>query len=169
METFSPAGRTRLPLAQTVAQSSNRKGLVAKQAAISQLRTLIVEDNKPFLDYISSTLRERPNTQIVGEVQNGLEAVEQATSLQPDLILLDIGLPGLNGIEAARRIRKLAPNARIIFLTQESSPEIVHEALNLGAGAFVSKSRCVKDLPAALETILRGERFVSNGLGGLEL
>jgi len=163
---FSLAGRTRLPLAQTVAQSSNRKSLVAKQAEISQLRTLVVEDHKAFLDHITSMLREWPNTQIVGEVQDGLQAVERATTLQPDLILLDIGLPGLNGIEAARRIRKFAPNARIIFLTQESSPEIVHEAFNLGASGFVSKSLCYKDLPAAIEAVLHGGRFVSTGLDG---
>ena len=153
-------------MAQTVAQSSNRKAEVAKQTALSQLRILVVEDHKLFLDYVSSTLRNRPNTIVIGEVQDGLEAVEQALALQPDLILLDIGLPGLNGIEAARRIRKFAPNTSIIFLTQESSPEIVHEALNLGAGAFVSKSRCLKDLPAAIEAVLRGERFVSSGLDG---
>ncbi|HTS04556.1 MAG TPA: response regulator transcription factor [Candidatus Eisenbacteria bacterium] len=153
-------------MAQTLSQFSNRKGRVAEQAALSQLRVLLVEDHKPFLDYVSSSLRERPSTQIVSEVSDGLVAVEQATALQPDLILLDIGLPGLNGIQAARRIRKLAPNARIIFLTQESSPEIVHEALNLGASAFVSKSRCFKDLPAAIDAVLRGEIFVSNGLDG---
>jgi len=153
-------------VAQTLSQFSNRKGLVAEQAAISQLRTLVVEDHKSFLEYISSFLRERPNTQLVGEAQDGVLAVEQAAALQPDLILLDIGLPRLNGIEAARRIRKLASDAKIIFLTQESSPEIVHEALNTGADAFVSKSRCFKDLPAAIEAVLRGERFVSDGLDG---
>lgn len=139
---------------------------MAKLAALSQLRTLVVEDYKPFLDYVTSTLREWPNTQIVGEAQDGLVGVELAVALQPDLVLLDIGLPGLNGIQAARRIRNLAPNAKIIFLTQESSPEIVHEALNLGAGAFVSKSRCLKDLPAAIEAVFRGEKFVSDGLDG---
>jgi DNA-binding NarL/FixJ family response regulator len=156
-------------LAQTAAEFSNRKGGVAKLVAVSQLRTLVVEDYKPFLDYVTSTLREWPNTQVVGEAQDGLVGVELAAALQPDLILLDIGLPGLNGIQAARRIRNLAPNARIIFLTQESSPEIVHEALNLGAGAFVSKSRCLKDLPAAIEAVLRGEKFVSDGLDGQAL
>lgn len=139
---------------------------MAEQVALSQLRTLVVEDHKSFLEYISSFLRERPNTKIVGEVQDGLEAVERAAALQPDLILLDIGLPGLNGIQAAGRIRQLAPDAKIIFLTQESSPEIVHAALNLGARAFVSKSRCFNDLPAAIEAVLRGERFVSDGLDG---
>lgn len=73
--------------------------------------------------------------QIAGEVSDGLEAVNQAAKLQPDLILLDVGLPSMNGIEAARRIRKLSPKSKILFVSQESSDEVVQEALNLGAWA----------------------------------
>ena len=137
-----------------------------RETLIVPYRTLVVEDHKPFLDHICSTLRERPDLEIVGELQNGLEAVEHARDLQPDLIFLDIGLPGINGIEAADRIRSLAPDAKIIFLTQEASPEIVHEALGLGAFGYVLKSRCHKDLPIAIETVLLGNKFVSEGLDG---
>jgi DNA-binding NarL/FixJ family response regulator len=126
-----------------------------------------VEDNKPFLDFLTSTLRRQPNLQIVGEVQNGIDAVERAEVLQPDLITLDIGLPGLNGIEAAYRIRKLAPDARILFLTQETSDDIVHEAFGLGAWGYVIKAQAAKELPMAVEAILLGGRkFVSDGLDG---
>jgi two-component system nitrate/nitrite response regulator NarL len=140
--------------------------LVKTGSIVGEFRTLVVEDNKPFLDFVTSTLRRQPNLQIVGEVQNGIEAVERAEALQPDLILLDIGLPGLNGIEAAHRIRKLAPDARIVFLTQETSDEIVYEAFNLGAWGYVIKAQAGKELPLAIETILSGKKFVSDGLNG---
>ena len=75
--------------------------------AAPAIRVLVVEDSEPFWKLICSTLGKRPELQIVGEVSDGLEAVQKAEELQPDLILLDIGLPTLGGIEAARRIRKL--------------------------------------------------------------
>ena len=128
------------------------------------LRTLLVEDNKPFLDYVSSVVREHPDLEIVGEAHNGVDAVERATALKPDLIILDIGLPGMNGIEAARQIRKLVPIAKIIFLTQESSPEIVSEAFRLGAWGYVLKCSAAHDLEAAIQGVIDGNRFVSEAL-----
>lgn len=124
-----------------------------------QFRTLVVEDNKRFLDHLRSTLQSYPCVEIVAQAENGLDAVERAAALQPDLILLDIGLPGLNGIDAAHRIRTLAPDAKIVFLTLESSPDIVHEALNLGA--WVSSMR---DLALAIDAVSHGKKFVSDGL-----
>jgi hypothetical protein len=82
------------------------------------------------------------------------------------LILLDIGLPTLNGIDAARQIRKLVPNAKIIFLTQESSDDVVQEALRLGAWGYVVKTRAGSDLLAAVEAVLQGKRFVTGKLTG---
>ena len=98
-------------------------------------------------------------------VSNGLEAVQKAQDLKPDLILMDIGLPGLNGIEAARRIRTLAPNSKIIFLTQESSPEVVREAVILGARGYVIKSRAETDLLIAVDAVLQGKQFFNDGDG----
>ena len=80
---------------------------------MANCRTLIVDDVEGFRRFMCVTLRERPECEVVGEVSDGLQAVQQAEQLQPDLILLEIGLPILNGIEAARRIRKLSPNSRI--------------------------------------------------------
>jgi len=80
------------------------------------------------------------------------------------LVILDIGLPRLNGIEAARQIHRLTPESRIIFLSQESSPDVVQVALNLGAWGYVMKTRAGSDLLAAVDTILGGKRFVSDGL-----
>jgi CheY-like chemotaxis protein len=101
---------------------------------------------------------------VIGEVSDGLEAVEKAEELQPDLILLDIGLPGLNGIEAARRIRRVAADSKILFVSLESSASVVQTALNLGALGYVLKSEAGRDLLTAVEAAIRGEQFVSSGL-----
>jgi DNA-binding NarL/FixJ family response regulator len=131
---------------------------------MSPMHVLVAEDSAPFWEFIRSMLAERPDVQIIGEVADGLEAVQKAELLEPDLVLLDIGLPTLNGIEAARQIRKLAPKSKIIFLSQESSPEVVHEALNLGAWGYVAKTRAASDLLAAVDAFLEGRQFVSIGL-----
>jgi len=85
----------------------------------SLIRVLVVEDSEEFRNFVCSTLWERPELQIVGVVTDGLQAVQRADELQPDLILLDIGLPLLNGIEVARQIRKLSPKSKILFVSQE--------------------------------------------------
>jgi DNA-binding NarL/FixJ family response regulator len=130
------------------------------------VRVLVVEDFEPFRQFIASTLQKRPELQIICEVPDGLEAVQKAQELQPDLILLDIGLPTLNGIEAARRIRNLSPESKIIFLSQESSADAVHEALGLGALGYVVKVHAGSELLAAVEAVLQGNHFVSSGLSG---
>ena len=129
----------------------------------SSIRLLVVDDYEPFRRFVCSTLRKRP-FQIVGEASDGVAAVRQAEELKPDLILLDIGLPRLNGLQAAQEIRKLSPDSKIIFVSQESSPEVVQEALSLGARGYVAKTRAASDLLAAVEAVLEGKRFVSSGL-----
>jgi DNA-binding NarL/FixJ family response regulator len=132
----------------------------------SSIRLIVVEDFAPFRKLICSILGKEPGLQIIAEVSDGLEAVRQAEALKPDLILLDIGLPTLNGIAAARQIRKLAPESKIIFVSQEFSPDVVQEALNLGARGYVLKTRVASDLLAAVEAVLEGRQFVSDGLSG---
>jgi DNA-binding NarL/FixJ family response regulator len=95
-----------------------------------------------------------------------LEAVQKAKELNPDLIVLDIGLPTLNGIEAARRIRKLAPESKILFVSQESSPDVVREALSVGALGYVIKAHAGSELLAAVEAFCQGRQFVGSGLPG---
>ena len=104
--------------------------------------------------------------QIVGESSDGLEAVHKAEELQPDLIVLDIGLPKLNGIEAARRIRKLSPKSKILLISQESAADVVQEALALGALGYVVKAHAGSELLAAAEAVLEGRQFISSGLSG---
>ncbi len=94
-------------------------------------------------------------------VADGLEAVQKAEELKPDLVLLDIGLPTQSGIAAARQIRKLAPESKIIFLTQESSAEAMQEARNLGACGYVLKEKAGSELLAAVEAVISGKMFFS--------
>src|SRR5436309_3170035 len=133
---------------------------------MSPIRVLVVEDYAPFQRFVCSTLEQRPDLQITGRHSDGLEAVRRAAELQPDLIVLDIGLPTLNGIEAARQISKLAPHSRILFLSQESSPDVVQECFNSGALAYVAKAHAGSDLLAAVEAVLQGRHFVSSALSG---
>ena len=88
---------------------------------LSEVRILVVDDFEKFRQFVVALLGKRPELQVVGEASDGLEALQMAVELRPDLILLDIGLPGLNGIEVARQVRSLVPESIIIFLTQESS------------------------------------------------
>jgi DNA-binding NarL/FixJ family response regulator len=134
---------------------------------VPSTRVLVVDDYEPFRRFICSTLRKRPTLQIVGEASDGLEAVHKAEKLQPDLIVLDIGLPTLNGIEAARRIRVLFPKSKILFLSQESSAEVVQEALSLGALGYVVKAHAGSELLAAVEAVTENKHFLSSGLSGL--
>ena len=99
--------------------------------------------------------------QVIGVASDGLEAVQKAEELQPDLILLDIGLPSLNGIEVARQIRKLSPKSKILFLSQESSAEMVQGALGTGAQGYVLKSDAKRELLEGVNAVLRGEQSVS--------
>ena len=124
-----------------------------RDGSVSPLRVLLVEDYQPFLQLVSSTLSEKPGIQIVGESSDGLEAVRKAEDLQPDLIALDIGLPSLNGIEAARLIRKVSPSSKILFLSTESSDEVKQEALSVGACGYIQKRRAASELLPAVDTI----------------
>jgi DNA-binding NarL/FixJ family response regulator len=134
----------------------------------SLIPVLVVDDNEPFRRFVRATLSTKPELKIIGEVSDGLDAVQKALELQPALIVLDIGLPGLNGIAAARRIRKLSPKSTILFLSQESAPEIVQEALCIGALGYVIKAHAARDLLIAVEAVLRNEQFVSSPLKAVD-
>ena len=127
--------------------------------ATSSIGVLVVEDTERYRQFIVSTLQARPELQVIGEVSDGIEAVRKAQELHPDLILLDIGLPGLNGIEAARRIRKLAPGSKILFVSQESSCDVMEEAFNLGAMGYVIKSNAQSELLPAVDQVIIGKQL----------
>ena len=128
---------------------------------MSSVRVLVVEDFLPFRQFVCSTLAKRDDLQVICEVSDGLEGVQKAEELKPDLILLDIGLPTINGLEAARRIRRLSPESKIIFLTQESGADVVEEALGLGAWGYIVKTKVASDLMTAVEAVISEKQFVS--------
>jgi DNA-binding NarL/FixJ family response regulator len=130
------------------------------------IRVLVVEDYEPFQRFVVSILEKQPELQIICKVSDGLEAVQKAEELQPDLILLDIGLPSLNGIEVARQIRKLSPKSKILFVSQESSADVVQGALGTGAQGYVVKSDARRELLDGVNAVLRGEQFVGNRFSG---
>jgi DNA-binding NarL/FixJ family response regulator len=130
------------------------------------VRILLVEDFEPFRRFIRSQLQPRLDLEVIAEASDGLEAVHVAGQLQPDLILLDIGLPKLNGIEAARRIRKLCPESKIVFLSQESSADVIEEALNSGGTGYVVKTNAGSELLDAIDAITDGRTVRWSGLSG---
>lgn len=126
----------------------------------------MVDDFVPWRRFVSSLVEKEPSWHVVCEASDGLEAVLRAEELKPDLILLDIGLPKLSGIEAARQIRKLAPNSKILFLSANDSSDIAGEALSTGASGYVVKSDAGSELLRAVEAVFQGKRFVSSILKG---
>lgn len=130
----------------------------------SLFHVLIVDDYEPWRHFCSKTVQKRAELEVVGYAADGLEAVRAAQQLQPDLILLDIGLPLLNGIEAARRIREVSPKSRILCVTEHRSRDIAEEALRVGATGYVIKSQGGGELLRAIRTVLKGQLFISAGL-----
>jgi CheY-like chemotaxis protein len=126
----------------------------------------VVDDYEPFRRVLCSTLQSQLELRTILEASDGAEAIELAQTLQPDLILLDIGLPKLNGIEVARRIRVLAPQAKILFISQEVSVDVVQAAFTAGALGYVVKMDVARELRTAVKAVLRGERFVGIRFAG---
>ena len=138
---------------------SSAGGALNMESAL--VRVLVVDDFLPFRSFICATLSQNSNLRVIGEVSDGQEAVDKARELVPDLILLDIGLPTLNGIEAAREIRKHVPESKILFVSQESSPEVVEEAVSVRNCGYVVKTKAGSDLLVAVDAVLAGGQFVS--------
>jgi DNA-binding NarL/FixJ family response regulator len=127
-------------------------------------RLLIVDDSREWRRAVCSILQEHLDLIIIGECSDGLEAVRKSEELQPDLVLLDIGLPYLNGLEAARQIRQVAPASRILFLSSNYCPQILQEALSIGALGFVVKMKVSNELLPAIRIVLRDQRYIGTGI-----
>jgi DNA-binding NarL/FixJ family response regulator len=126
----------------------------------------LVDDFVPWRRFVIAELMENRNLRIVGVASDGLEAIQKAGELQPDLILLDVGLPKMNGIEAARRIRVVAPQSKILFLSQEIDVDVAQAALSEGGHGYVVKSDAGYELSAAVEAVMQGKKFVSRSVRG---
>jgi DNA-binding NarL/FixJ family response regulator len=127
------------------------------------LKILVVEDHAPFRQFVCAVLQRRAAFQTF-EAADGLEAIQKIEELQPELVLLDLNLPKLHGFEVAARIGGLAPHARILFMSQESSSDIVRHGFSLGAHGYIHKQRAGTDLLSAIDAVLAGQRFVSSSL-----
>jgi len=135
----------------------------------SSVRVLVLEDFAQFQKTVAPLLRQRPLWQVVGVVVDAADALRLAQQLQPDLILLDIDLPRMNGVKAARRIRSAVPDSKIVFLGQESSIGVVREAFRLGASSYVMKEYAPQELILAMEVALQSGEFVGSGVWGANL
>lgn len=127
----------------------------------AKVSILLVEDFAHYRAYIAALLQSHPQFNVVDEASEGLEAVEKARQWKPDVILMDIGLPRLNGIEAVRQIREVSPHSRVVFLSQDTSPELVAEAIKLGGFGYVFKTEAEKNLLVAINAALEGKPFFS--------
>jgi DNA-binding NarL/FixJ family response regulator len=128
------------------------------------VRILLVEDFEPFRIKVRSLIKERAEFMVLGEVSDGSAAVQKADELRPDLILMDISLPSINGIEAARQILRSNPQSRILFLTQEFSSNVVSEAFSLGARGYIVKMDASQDMLLGIDAVMKGKKFVSASL-----
>ena len=126
---------------------------------------LIVDDHEIFRKGLCSLLEPRAEFQICGEASNGLEAVEKAKQLLPDVILMDISMPHIDGLQATRIIRSELPDVQVLILSQHDSPYMLSAALQAGASAYVTKSQVSRCLLAALEGMVSGQPFSWNAEG----
>jgi DNA-binding NarL/FixJ family response regulator len=129
--------------------------------AAALVRILIADNSMPWRRFLHTLVQHYPTWQVVAETLDGLDTIEKARDLQPDLIFLDIGLPGLNGIEAARKIKKASPMIKIVFLSAHTHPVIVQAAFNAGGLGYVTKTDAWQDLPMAVEALIAGRKFIS--------
>ncbi|MGH9502957.1 MAG: response regulator [Terriglobales bacterium] len=128
---------------------------------MSAIRILVVDDHEVIRRVICSLLSSDPSLDVVCQTADGEDAVLKAQELQPDLVLLDISLPGISGFEAARRIRRVSLNSNIIFLSQHDSPQVVETAMSVGGQGYVAKIDAGFELLKAIRAVSEGKRFIS--------
>ncbi len=130
------------------------------------MRILIADDHELVRRGVRSVLRTRPDIEICGEAMDGQDAVEQARLLSPDLIIMDISMPRLNGLEATREIRRILPTTNVLILSQHNSPEMMRQALNAGARGYVIKTAISADLFTAIDKLREGQLFFPDSVAG---
>jgi len=129
------------------------------------VRILIADDHPVVRHGLRTLLGERQGWEIVAEATDGMEAVEMADRLNPDVVVLDLSMPKLHGLEACRMIREKAPNCEILIVTQHDSPQMLHEALLCGAKGYVVKANAARDLLAAVDAVSQHQNFMFRNNG----
>jgi DNA-binding NarL/FixJ family response regulator len=135
-----------------------------EQYPLPSIRILIADDSKDWRREVFLLFQTRPEWQVIAEAADGPEAIQKTEELKPDLIVLDIGLPKLNGIEAARQMRQLSPSSKIVFRSQNNDLDVVRAALGTGAEGYVYKTDFLRDFLPAIHAVLRDKQFVSSSL-----
>lgn len=133
------------------------------------VRALIVDDFQQWRKVVRSALQGKLGLHVIKEAADGLDAVQKAQAMQPDLVVLDIGLPTLNGIEVARSIRRVSPRSKVVFLTENRSCDVAEMALQTGAHGYVIKSAFARELIPAIKAVLEGRQFLSAQLTALDM
>jgi DNA-binding NarL/FixJ family response regulator len=123
------------------------------------VRILVADDHPVVRHGLRTLLGSRQEWEIIDEAEDGIEAVEKADRLQPDVILLDVSMPGMDGLEACRRIRRIVPKAEVLIVTQHDSPQMMREAVRAGARGYVVKSDAARDLLAAVDAVSQHKFF----------
>ena len=123
------------------------------------IRILLVDDHSVFRRSIKFNLESKAELSVVGEASSGIEGVEKAQELVPDVVVLDLSMPGMNGLEAARLIRDSVPQTAILILSQYDIPQMMEEAKMVGAKGYLVKSNASRDLINAIETVASGGAF----------
>jgi len=141
-------------------------GTELEQQLLSSIRILVADDYEGWRQQVRSLLQARPGMRVIAEASDGPEAIQKAEELKPDLVVLDIGLPTLNGIEAVRRIQELSPGSKIVFLSQNNDLDVVRAALSTGVLGYVLKTDARGELLPAVDAVLRGKQFVSSSIKG---
>jgi len=125
------------------------------------IRILVVDDHPVVRHGLRNLLGEHPEWEIVDEAGDGIEAVEKADRLKPDVIVLDVSMPRMNGLEACRQIRKMVPQSEVLIVTQHDSPQMMREAMGAGARGYIVKSNAARDLLAAVEAVSEHKSFTA--------
>lgn len=133
----------------------------------SSVGVLVVDDFAQWRRVVVAAVQGRLGLRVIAEAADGIDAVDKATDLQPDLVVLDIGLPRLNGIEAAQRIKGASPKSKVLFLTENYSSDVAEAALDTGASGYVVKSASARELIPAVEAVLAGRQFLSDKVSAL--
>jgi DNA-binding NarL/FixJ family response regulator len=133
------------------------------------LRILVADDHEVVRRGLCSLLESQPGWQICGEASDGRELLKLAGELRPDIIVLDVAMPNLNGLEATRQILKANPKAKVLVLTLHDSDQLIHEVLTAGAAGFVLKSDAARDLAAAVEALRQGKTYFTSKVATMVL
>jgi DNA-binding NarL/FixJ family response regulator len=132
--------------------------------ALKEIRILVADDNEFVRRAIRSVLKMEADFKIVCEATDGAEAIDESAKLQPAVVLLDLSMPGMGGLQAARQILEAAPHTEIVLLTEHAVAEMAHTALSMGIRGYVIKSDAAKDLADAIRTVIQKKQYVSSGL-----